>query len=71
MTQELNKVLLKLKELKKTGKPLNNFIKIFRYGESTIIHTNLSIEEKDGYIEILQKLMDRLSPPEEDYEKPE
>ncbi len=70
MTQELDKVLLKLEELKKAGKPLDSFIGIFRCGESAMVYMDLSIEEKDGYIKILQILMDKLSPPEEDYEKP-
>ena len=70
MTQELDKVLLTLEELKKAGKPLNSFIGIFKCGESVTYSMDLSIEEKDWYIEILQILMDKLSPPEEDYEKP-
>lgn len=71
MTQELDKVLLKLEKLKKEGKPLDSFIGIFKCDEFVTVCMDLSIEEKDGYIKILQKLMDKLSPPKEDYEKPE
>lgn len=70
MTQEWDKVLLKIEELKKEGKPLNSFIGIFKCGETATVSMDLSIEEKNEYIKILQNLMNKMPPPKENYEKP-